>query len=137
MPIIHRLSVLLFLIVPEIVFAQEGVTPQDVSKGEVFVRMIPMFLVVFGIFFLLVIRPQEKRMRAHQSLINNLKKGVQVVTSGGIIGRVSSVETDHVVLEIANNVKIRLNTDNVSQIYEPNRVNSTADQAKNKKGKAA
>ncbi|MCB0333849.1 MAG: preprotein translocase subunit YajC, partial [Bdellovibrionales bacterium] len=116
MPIIHRLSVLLFLIVPEIVFAQEGVTPQDVSKGEVFVRMIPMFLVVFGIFFLLVIRPQEKRMRAHQSLINNLKKGVQVVTSGGIIGRVSSVETDHVVLEIANNVKIRLNTDNVSQI---------------------
>ncbi len=133
MSFVHKFSLLFFLILPEIARAQDGAGPAP-SPGETFMRMIPMFVIVFFIFYFLVIRPQEKRLRAHQALLGDLKKGTQVVTSGGIIGRVATVESDHVTLEVANNVKVRFHKENISRLYESQKAGPAAHK---KKGKAA
>jgi preprotein translocase subunit YajC len=73
-------------------------------------------LVFFGIFYFLMIRPQSKKAKAHQQLISELKKGDEVVTQGGILGRVSGFddETGAIVLEIAKNTQIRVTRNHVA-----------------------
>ncbi|MDT8440541.1 MAG: preprotein translocase subunit YajC [Desulfuromonadales bacterium] len=70
---------------------------------------IIMLLVMFGIFYLLLIRPQQKRAKQHKELIEALKVGDEVITAGGIHGKVTAVQDDVLTLEIATGVKIRLN----------------------------
>lgn len=98
-------------------FAQETASPQP-GIGEVFSRMIPLFIIVFFIFYFLVIKPQEKRLRAQQTLLDGLNKGDQVVTTGGIIARVAGKEKDHILLEISNNVRLKVERDKIVKRYE-------------------
>jgi preprotein translocase subunit YajC len=66
-------------------------------------------ILVFGIFYLLVFRPQQKKMKEHQGMIDAVKRGDTVVTSGGIIGKVIRVGADgELRVEIADNVQVRL-----------------------------
>ncbi|NLF25081.1 MAG: preprotein translocase subunit YajC [Deltaproteobacteria bacterium] len=69
--------------------------------------MSPMILMVFLIFYLLVILPQQKQLKMQEALLTSLKKGEMVLTSSGIIARVAGVENDHVLLEISNGVKVK------------------------------
>ncbi|MEO6199176.1 MAG: preprotein translocase subunit YajC [Sphingomicrobium sp.] len=66
------------------------------------------WLLIFAIFWMLVIRPQQRRVKDHQAAIGAVKKGDEVVTGGGIRGRVTKVGDDEVELEIANGVKVRV-----------------------------
>lgn len=66
------------------------------------------WLLIFAIFWLLVIRPQQKRVRDHQAAIGAVKKGDDVVTGGGIRGRVTKVSDDEAEVEIASGVKVRV-----------------------------
>lgn len=66
------------------------------------------WLFIFLIFYLLMIRPQQRRMKQHQSALAAIKKGDEVVTGGGIRGRVTKVADDEVEVEIANNVRVRV-----------------------------
>ena len=59
------------------------------------------FILVLGIIYLLMIRPQQKKMKKHQSMLNNLSKGDQVVTEGGIYGSIIGLKENVVVLKIA------------------------------------
>jgi preprotein translocase subunit YajC len=68
--------------------------------------LLPLIL-IFVIFYFLLIRPQQKRTKEHKQMIENLKKGDKVITSGGEYGVVESVGTSTVVLKIAENVKVR------------------------------
>ena len=72
-----------------------------------------MLGVFFLIFWLLVWRPQSKRAREHKNLIGGLSKGDEVVTSGGILGRVSSVAGDYVTLQVANNMELNFQKSSV------------------------
>jgi len=74
---------------------------------------VVMLLVMFGIFYLLLIRPQQKRAKQHKSLIEALKAGDEVVTAGGIHGKVVAVQEEVLTLEIASGVKIRLNRNSI------------------------
>ena len=74
---------------------------------------IVMLVIMFAIFYLLLIRPQQKRAKQHKELIASLKTGDQVVTAGGIHGKVVSVQDDLVTLEIASNVRIKANRSSV------------------------
>ena len=66
-------------------------------------------ILVFGIFYMLVFRPQQKRMKEHQAMINAVKRGDTVVTSGGIIGKVVRVAADgELRVEIADGVQVRV-----------------------------
>ncbi len=70
--------------------------------------LIPMVL-VFGIMYVLMIRPQQKQMKAHKAMIEALRRGDQVVTQGGIVAKVTKVQEDGMVeVEIADGVKVKV-----------------------------
>ncbi|PZN96843.1 MAG: preprotein translocase subunit YajC [Hyphomicrobiales bacterium] len=67
------------------------------------------FVLIFVIMWFLIIRPQQKRVKAHQELIKNVRRGDTVITSGGIVGKVSKVIDDaEIEVEIAEGVRVRL-----------------------------
>jgi preprotein translocase subunit YajC len=75
---------------------------------DLVVQLIP-FALILVIMYFLIMRPQQKRARDHADLIKNLRRGDSVVTSGGLIGRVTKVVDDsEVELEIAPNVRVRV-----------------------------
>lgn len=70
---------------------------------------IVMMLLIFGIMYFLMIRPQQKKMKQHAAMVKALRRGDQVVTQGGLIGKVTKVKEDNEVeVEIANGVKVRV-----------------------------
>jgi preprotein translocase subunit YajC len=70
--------------------------------------LIPLIL-LFGIFYFLIIRPQQQRVKAHQAMVAAVKRGDTVVTAGGLIGKVAKVKDDgEVMVEIADNVQVRV-----------------------------
>lgn len=70
--------------------------------------LVPLIL-LFGIFYFLIIRPQQQRMKAHQAMVAAVKRGDIVVTAGGLIGKVSKVKDDgELMVEIADNVQVRV-----------------------------
>ena len=69
-----------------------------------------------AVFWFLIIRPQKRRQSAHQSMLSALSSGDEVITAGGVFGRVRRIEEDHLVLEIAPGTEIRLAKDAVANI---------------------
>jgi preprotein translocase subunit YajC len=70
--------------------------------------IIPLIL-IFGIMYFLLIRPQQKKLKDHQALVAALRRGDQVVTAGGIVGKVTKVKDDNEVeIEIATGVNVRV-----------------------------
>ena len=86
--------------------------------GEVFSKMLPMFAIVFLIFYFMVIKPQQNKIRAQEQLLSSLKKGDQVITSGGIIAKVASLEEDCVTLDISNNVRLKVEKQHIAKLKE-------------------
>jgi preprotein translocase subunit YajC len=72
-----------------------------------FIQMLPLVAII-AIFYFLLIRPQQKRMRAHAELIGGVRRGDVVVTSGGIIGKVTKVDDAELTVEIAENVRVKV-----------------------------
>ena len=71
-------------------------------------QFIPLIL-IFVIFYFFLIRPQQKKVKEHKAMVESLKKGDKVVTSGGITGRVERlIDNDKVEVEIAENVKVEI-----------------------------
>jgi preprotein translocase subunit YajC len=90
-------------------FIQDAYAASSTAMGQESGMTSILFLLAFlGIFYLLIWMPQAKRMKQHRELVNNLNKGDEVVTSGGILGRINKVADDFVVLAIAENVEITL-----------------------------
>ena len=71
-------------------------------------QFIPLIL-IFGIMYFLLIRPQQKKMKEHQNMVSSLRRGDQVVTQGGLIGKVVKVkENNELEVELAEGVKVRV-----------------------------
>ena len=77
---------------------------------------IIMLVAMFAIFYFLLIRPQQKRAKQHKELISAISTGDQVVTAGGIHGKITSVEETTVTVEIATGVKIKLNRSTITEV---------------------
>ncbi|MCP4671422.1 MAG: preprotein translocase subunit YajC [Desulfobacula sp.] len=73
-------------------------------------------IILFVIFYFLLIRPQQKKAKEHREMISNLKKGVRIITSGGIYGTIISLDDTTIGLEIAEKVKIKITRGNVAAI---------------------
>ena len=73
-------------------------------------------MLIFLIFYLLMIRPQQKRVKDHQAAIAAIKKGDEVVTGGGIRGRVTKVSDDEAEIEISQGVRVRVVKGTLSQV---------------------
>tara|TARA_B100001029_G_C14909281_1_gene365511 strand:- start:106 stop:387 length:282 start_codon:yes stop_codon:yes gene_type:complete len=73
-----------------------------------FAQFIPLIL-IFIIFYFFLIRPQQKRVKDHKTMVENLKRGDEVITSGGIIGTIEKVmEDDRIEVVLADNVKVQI-----------------------------
>jgi preprotein translocase subunit YajC len=72
-----------------------------------FQQIIPLVF-MFAIFYFMLIRPQQKKAKEHKALLDAMKKGDNVITAGGVHGKITSVDDDIVTLEIANNVNIKI-----------------------------
>jgi preprotein translocase subunit YajC len=78
------------------------------------------WLLIFVIFYVLMIRPQQRRVKEHQAAIKAVKKGDEVVTGGGIVGRVTKVSDEEAEVEIANGVRIRVVKSTISNVLATN-----------------
>ena len=72
------------------------------------IEMFVPFIFIFVIFYFLIIRPQSKRQKEHQKFLSEVKRGDEVVTSSGILGRVEGITEQFVTLEIADGVKVKM-----------------------------
>lgn len=85
------------------------------AGGELFSTLL-MFGVIFFIFWIFLIRPQQKEFSRHQALVDSLKAGDEVVTSGGIFGKISSIDGPIVHLELGKGTKIRVDRQKVQKM---------------------
>lgn len=74
---------------------------------ELIAAFLP-FLIILGVFWLFLIRPQQKQQKEHQQMINNLKVGDQIITIGGIKGKIIKIKDNNIRLRISSNVDIDL-----------------------------
>lgn len=79
------------------------------------VSFVPL-LVIFVIFYFLLIRPQQKKMKVHQKMVDGIKKGDSVITSGGLYAKVVSVGDTTVEVKIADNVQVKMLKSAVSEV---------------------
>ena len=79
------------------------------NLNDPFVSTLVPLILLFGIFYFLLIRPQQQRVKTHQAMVSAVKRGDTVVTAGGIVGKVAKVKDDgELLVEIADNVQVRV-----------------------------
>jgi preprotein translocase subunit YajC len=91
-------------------FAQSAASPPGAGLNWI---ILPVFV---AIFYFLLIRPQQKRLKDQQAMLAKLATGDEVVTSGGILGRIAEVGDSFVTLEIADGVRIKVQRTQISQL---------------------
>ena len=89
-------------VTPAFAQAAAGQPPSLISQ-------LPFFIAIFAIFYFLLIRPQQKKAKEHAAMIAAIRKGDQIVTAGGLVGKVTKVRDDNELeVEIATDVKVRI-----------------------------
>lgn len=108
--------------------------PESISSG--WTTLIPMVL-VFAVIYFLLIRPQEKRRRQQEDLIQGVKKGEEIVTNGGIFGIVSKINdsNDTVELEVAKDIYIKILKNSIMNITSRNKSETVKSDIKSKERK--
>lgn len=101
------------LLTSSLAFAQEAATSVAPTAAAApaeqpwFMTLVP-FVFMFAVLYFLIIRPQSKRQREQQKFLSELKRGDEVITSGGILGRIEGLTEQFVTLEIADGVRIKM-----------------------------
>ena len=110
-------------------------------NNRIFMEQMGAFLpliLIFGVFYILLIRPQQKKVKLHREMINNLRRGDKIITSGGIIGSINKVnDNKELLVEISENVEIKIAPGMVTDLYaspdtEKQKVSPQKENAKNK-----
>jgi len=97
--------------------------------GDMLTSLLP-FALIFVIMYFLILRPQQKRVKAHQEMVKNVRRGDTVVTNGGLIGRVAKVVDDHEIeIEISDDIRVRQSRSMIAEVRskgEPVKDDATA-----------
>ncbi|MFO1243101.1 MAG: preprotein translocase subunit YajC [Rickettsiales bacterium] len=122
-------------------FAQDA-TGAAAMGGQNPGQGILMLLLIFCIFYFLLIRPQSQRAKTHRQMVKDLKRGDEVVTSGGIIGKISKVDSDDVIsVEIAEGITVQVARFMIAEVKnkkdEPTAANDSVPSKKSAKAKKA
>lgn len=108
--------------------------------GGGIIEMVIMLALIVGIFYFLLIRPQQKRMKQHKEMVENLRRGDRVVTAGGIIGSVVKAgDEEEIVVEIADNVRVQVQKSTIQNVLsksEPAKGSQAKAQEKGGQGKS-
>lgn len=86
---------------------------------DALLQLLPMMLICYLIFYFMVVKPQDKKTKSHKELMDTLKRGETLVTSGGIVGKFAGMEKDLVLLEVSPNVRLKIVASNVAKRLEP------------------
>ena len=90
--------------------------PQGGDAGSSLISTLIMFALIIGIFYFLILRPQQKRQKEREQLLSAVKKGDRVVTSGGLHGTVAGLDEKTVLLQVADNVKMKFERSAIGMI---------------------
>jgi len=88
---------------------------QGAQQGDS-TSFIIMMVLMFGAFYFLLIRPQQKKQKAHAALVSNLSAGDEVLTAGGILGKITAVSEHYAVVKISDNTEIKIQKSSVSVV---------------------
>lgn len=88
-------------------FIKDAMAAGAPAQGDAFLSLLPL-IIIFAIFWFLIIRPQTKRAKQHREMVGALKTGDEVVTQGGILGRIIALDDNFATVEVANDVRIRV-----------------------------
>ena len=88
---------------------------QGAQQGDS-TSFIIMMALMFGAFYFLLIRPQQKKQKAHTELVSNLSAGDEVLTAGGILGKITAVSEHYAVVKISDNTEIKIQKSSVSVV---------------------
>ena len=88
---------------------------QNAGGGDPFLSFLPL-IVIFVVFYFILIRPHTKKQKEHQEMINALEVGNEVVTAGGILGKIQEMNENYVNLEISENVTIKIQRQTISSL---------------------
>ena len=94
-----------------------GMNGAEGEGGSPLIAALP-FVLIFGLFYLLILRPQQKQSRQKDTMMKSIKRGDKVVTSGGIHGRVVTAEDDLLTIEISTGVNIQISRANISALID-------------------
>ncbi len=97
-------------------------------------NFVPLFL-IFVIFYIFIIRPQSKKHKEHQKIIENLKNGDQIITSSGIVAKISAIQKDKttIKIEIAEGVIVEIARNSIADLFAENKAALSHNDKKNKK----
>ncbi|MCY4389699.1 MAG: preprotein translocase subunit YajC [Desulfurellaceae bacterium] len=112
-------------------FAQSGAAPE--GPGPL-VQFFPLIL-IFIVFYFLLIRPQQQKSKAHRTMLGELKRNDEVVTVGGLYGRIMEIGEKVVTLELAQNVRIRVERSKIEALAEEGGNRKTSGDKKSGKDK--
>jgi len=93
------------------------------AQGGGLLSFLPL-LVIFAVFYFMLIRPQMKRTKEHRQLVSQLSKGDEVVTNGGLLGRITAESETFITLEVADNVQVKLQRHAVANIMPKGTIKS-------------
>ena len=96
----------------------DALAANGAQAGAGIASLVPLILIMV-IFYFLLIRPQQKRLKEHKNMVAGLKKGDRVITGGGIYGTITEVKDDYVRLEIANGVRVKVKSDTIASLEVP------------------
>lgn len=96
---------------------------QGQGGGEIYSTLI-MFGLIIGIFYFMIIRPQQKRQKEREALLGQIKKGDKIITAGGIHGDVVGVDEKTLLIEIAEKVKVKVERASISVVNKQGEVES-------------
>ena len=88
---------------------------QGAQQGDAFGFLLPM-IVIFAAFYFLMIRPQQKKQKAHTALISNLSTGDEILTAGGMLGVITGISEHYAIVKIADNTEVKIQKSSVSQV---------------------
>ncbi|MFP4518453.1 MAG: preprotein translocase subunit YajC [Oceanicaulis sp.] len=83
--------------------------------GYMLIQLAP-FLLIFIVFYFLLIRPQQQRAKKHREMIENLRRGDEVVTQGGIVGKINKIADNDVTVEIAEGVRVKVIKHTITEV---------------------
>ena len=90
-------------------------TPGGVPQGSMLTMFAPLGI-IFVIFYFLLIRPQQKQQKKVQQMLANVRRGDQVITRGGIHGKIAAINENVLTVEIANNVQVKMSRDAIIHV---------------------
>ena len=98
-------------------WAQDEGAASPAGPGGMIVSFLP-FVLIFVVFYFLLILPQQRKQKKHRAMLEALKKGDRVLTTGGVIGTVAAINQGVVTVQVADNVRIKVRRDYIAELQE-------------------